>query len=677
MTWTAIDPSDANRLYCKVGNDQVWRTTAATTANASTVWQRISGGAPTSPFIIASMSVSAAGELFVVTTAPIVNGSLNSPLFRVSGGAGWTQQSVSGLPPGGFGHVVADTPGSYLFLSVGARVFLISEAIQGVWAATNYPGLPGSAIWNLATVRDGSAGPTLLRAAVTNRGIWELNLSMSFPPAIALYLRDNLLDTGWTNPSIEGVPNPYRPTEQVWHYQCADIKIDARQNASGGVTFFQTDPETGTLPPLDHVRFDQLLDNSENLPQDDQAWIHVQVQNHSVTPSGPVSVWVIYARASAGVPALSASASQSNNFAFWSQFLTNGTIVPGLPFDSPWTSVGTPMTLYAIDAASPKVASFAWTIPTLSSGDFGHYCMVAFIHSASAPVGESTRMNVDVITPSNPRVGQKNLHIGPPLPAVPSTGLPPRAWHEYIEFHNPGPERSSSQLRIDLRALPKELRVSFLLTPIETGKLLSESLHGIERIRKASGDDYLPSAIRRREGFVERILRAIVRFIRALFGGLLGGGDRSRAKSPRDRIADLLPVAYEAERSALVVVDDVRIPPFGSGAMLLRIENTGAVAPGTRWRLEIQQHQQVKGHEGTVVGGSTLEVVMDGDAKVPKREVPITMDPTADREERERVEREGKGQLFIPEWMREQKELAEREREMKWHIHEKGSDEPK
>lgn len=55
------------------------------------------------------------------------------------------------------------------------------------------------------------------------------------------------------------------------------------------VTFFQTDPEGSTLP-LSHVLFDQLKENSDNLPSADLAYVHVQVRNRGLSTAKNVSV---------------------------------------------------------------------------------------------------------------------------------------------------------------------------------------------------------------------------------------------------------------------------------------------------------------------------------------------------------------------------------------------------
>jgi hypothetical protein len=215
------------------------------------------------------------------------------------------------------------------------------------------------------------------------------------------------MDQGWLVPKPSDVVNPFAPTQRLWWWQCADIKIDAWQ--PGPPPFFQTDPE-GPLP-LSHVLFDLLVDNSQQLPTQDQAMVHVQVHSRTLTAIDNVNVWAIFTRASGGVPGLDSDPSSGDHFPFWNQFLTNGDIVVNLPSDSRWTSVGAPVTLHDIDAAHPRVASWPWTVPTLTAGDNGHYCIVVFVHSANYPIGETSVYNVDSLVPSNPQIGQKNLHI--------------------------------------------------------------------------------------------------------------------------------------------------------------------------------------------------------------------------------------------------------------------------
>ena len=397
--------------------------------------------------------------------------------------------------------------------------------------------------------------------------------------------------------------------------------------------------------------------------------MHVQVHNHSASPSGSVQVWAIYARLAAGMPSLAASPSLNNAFPFWSQFQAAGIIAPNLPADSPWKSIGAPVTLTGIDAAHPRLASWSWTIPTLSSGDLGHYCLVAFIHAANATVGETVRMNVDAITPTNRQVGQKNLHIGPPLPASPGpapgppTGGGPRpgpTWYPYVELHSPGPMHVRSQIHLDLRALPAALRVSFMLTPLPTERPLDRSTRGLLRTREASSADFPPSLRgRRRPGAVSLVAKLVAWLLRLLG---IGRVKPPGGSGPPDLLDRLRPVVYEAAPSEVVEIDGVRLAPFGTAGMLVRVENGGSLEPGSRHRFEVQQHMSLLEREGPLIGGATLEVVIAGTPATTTPPRPPTHDLTADRDERERAEREGERTRWVPPWMREQVERGQRER---------------
>jgi hypothetical protein len=87
--------------------------------------------------------------------------------------------------------------------------------------------------------------------------------------------------------------------------------------------------------------------------------------------------------------------------------------------------------------------------------------------------------------PTN-RSGQKNLHVGPPLPAGGdggggggAPGGRARRMREYIEFHNPTDEQRQASFVIDTRGLPPEIRTSFVLTRLDTIDPLPSSITGI------------------------------------------------------------------------------------------------------------------------------------------------------------------------------------------------------
>lgn len=656
-----VAPSPLNKdiLYCATNDQRLWTTNVGSTANSSTVWTEISGNKPIFSSGMASIALDNAGNVFVLFQASLNAGGVTSPLFQISGG-NWVLQPCSGLPTGfNFGKLLADpVQPNTLYASNGARVYQAS-LFEGTWAWTDISSnLPGQWIYDMWIGNIAPTGPAkvILRAAIPTRGVWETDVTAGAPnPTVALYVRDNFLDQGWLNPSPDGFPNPYDPSNPgatLYHYMCADLKVDAQQQGTGGAAnFFQTDPEGSTLP-IPRVLFDQLRDNSENLPSSDQAMVHVQVRNRSLTPANGVRVWVAYANAGAGLPGLNESPSQGNNFPFWNQFTVTGQIIPNLPGDSPWKSVGPPQLLPPVDAMHPQVASWSWTIPTLPSGDPGHFCMAVFIHSGASPVNE-TGMNLDDVTPRNPQIGQKNLHIGPPLPPQPGPGgggggggVPGGVrMQEYVEFHNPTPVMRQGSLVLELRGLPPQLRVSFQLTPLITVNPLASSITGIASAHTPGVIATLWSWLGELFWCVGRILERIGCWIENLGRWLLGLPRKSCKQPPAIKEPHFAPTIYEASPSAFVEIKGVQLKPYEFCAAKLNIQNTGGLPEGSQYTFHIQQ--QVS---GTVVGGAMYVVRIAGNLKFTLPPLALTIQPNVDVIEASDVDGAADDFRYVPPW---------------------------
>lgn len=637
----AANPVHPNVLYCCTNSNRLLTTNSGSTASSNTVWNEIVANHPGPGLIAFSIAIDQAENVYVLFPISFLMDGITSPLFRIDNGA-WAHQPCSGLPTVAslqFGKLVADpVQPDLLYATHGRGVYKLTLSLVGTVLTWNWedissdsagqrgPGsLPGNLVFNLwiGNIGTPSSPKIVLRAAIPGRGVWERDVTpRATNPSVNLYVRSNILDPGWFGPHVEGVLNPYDPREYVWHYQCADLKIDARQSCPGVPDFFQTDPEGGS-PPISHVLFDQLKDNSENLPTATEAMVHVQVHNRSWAPANAVKVWAIYADASAGMPALSASASLNNSFNFWSLFTPTGDINANLlPQDSPWTAVGLPVTLSGIDAANPQVASWLWTVPTLPSGNPGHYCMVAFVHSASAAISE-TSMEVDDIARRNKQVGQKNLHIiriAAPLSfrgdgrggAVRPSAV--AVAEEYIEFHNATSSPRVATLTFDLRRLPAQLEMSFKLTPLDTVDPLNRSVTGVADIRWPGLMErittWIGSVCQRIGGLVQWIgLRIENRGRR-----VVGLPARPSGRTPEAKLPDFAPAMYQAAPSERVEVKGVRLSPFGSCAALFWIRNRGTLEEGSEYWFDVQQDVN-----GRVVGGSTYVVRIAGERKVPQR----------------------------------------------------------
>ncbi len=612
----AAHPTNADILYCgTLLQQRLLSTNSGSTADASTVWTEATAGRPTN-LKISSIAIDGLGNVFVLLQTPVtvVGSPITTPLFQITGGTNWVPLGCSNLPTESqnYGKLVADpVQPNTLYASYGGHVYQLTLN-AGTWnwqdISDNLPRQVILDLW-IGNIGTGASPKVLLRAAIPTRGVWERDVTAgATPPAIALYVRDNTLDQGWLPRSPEGVPDPYNPGDTksiLYHYMCADIKVDAQVPGTASVApYFQTDPESP--PPITGVLFDELKDNSQNLPGSDQALIHVQVHNRSITPANNVSVWAIYCSAAAGLPALNKSPSMGNAFNFWSQFTGTGQVVPNLPADSPWHSVGSPQILSGIAAAAPKVASLNWTIPTLASGDPGHYCIAVFIHHAISPVNE-TSMDVDDITPRNRQVGQKNLQIGAPLPPGPKplSGPPHLGQLEFVEFHNPNAAVREANLVIDLRGLPPQLSTSFELSHIDSMRPLPQSFTGVARTRKENPEDFI-------EGDGEEC-RCFENLSREL-----AGVERVRCDCEQhDKLPHLEPIVYEAEPSERVEIKGIRIPGYGFITAAINIRNTGQLKAGIKFQFQVQQIVK-----GAVVGGSVYVVRTAGTPELkPQKEL--------------------------------------------------------
>ena len=647
----ACHPTDPDVLYAIAvepstpfpRNQRLITTTSASAANASTAWSEITRNKP-SDFKASSLTVDRNGDVFVMMRQPMTTmlpggASITSPLFKVSGDS-WSHLPCLNVPTGNFadgnlitfGKIVAHpiTPG-VLFAFHGARVYRVRFVVEdnmtfvrSGWKWEDFSdGLPGGWVYDLwaGDISGGvGANKILLRAAIPTRGTWELDVTDdAASPDLFLYLRDNLLDNAWLPRSPENVPNPYAPNERVWHYQCADIKLDSRQPGTpDGPDYYQTEPEGET--PLNHVSFDELTDNSQQLVFGERAQIHVQVHNRGARPAGNVRVWAIVCNAAAGLPALNASLSMGNTFNFWAQFSATGEIIPSLPADSPWRSVGSPRTLPPVDAEHPQVATWEWTAPEGNNFRLsGHWCVVAFVHSAASPLSETSNI-VDELVSRNLQVGQKNLHIGARIPQTAGGGgadagggrpsgvprdsgadTPADLMLEYVEFHNPTSNPREVSIRIDGRNLPPKLLVSAYLPDSGMPPDIAAAVSGVAEIRSYRDDDpELPPG----------------------YGA----------------------VVLDGASSSLIEVREVQLPPYDYASIMFSVRPVGELPAGSVYRLEVQQWgpswKPQDSPESSGIGGSTYIVRVAGESPIERP------DPDEPHEER-RVP----PMRFFPEWI--------------------------
>ncbi len=198
-----------------------------------------------------------------------------------------------------------------------------------------------------------------MRAATYGYGMWELELS-GMCPNVDVNIRDNKLDTGESIPSPDNVPDPTLLGSVVRWWESADIKVDA-------YPYFPADPL------FDGVEFD-LATAEDPVPNDathpNPNHLYVQVHNRGPLSAHNVKVKVLYADASAGLPALPADfwANYPND---WTAASAWNTVDPAVPFQN----------IPELLPHTPKVLMWNWTVPVTAAE---HTCMLAVISAGSS-----------------------------------------------------------------------------------------------------------------------------------------------------------------------------------------------------------------------------------------------------------------------------------------------------
>jgi photosystem II stability/assembly factor-like uncharacterized protein len=341
-------PDDANRVIVVMsgfGISHVWNGAVAATGTSAT-WTNISGtGAGTLPDIpvnALAIDPNAPDTYYIATDVAVYR--------TTSAGASWTQFSQ---------------------------------------------GLPNCAVFDLRL-----HNPTrLLRAATHGRGLWERKLDVASMPDVDLFFRDHLMATGRQTPTPSGVAAFEDPLQYValgdplWWWQCADIKADALE---GTVPSYQM-----PVAAVDYVAFESALQH-RNAQRGRINRVYVQVHNRGFAPGANVTVKLLYANASSGLPPLPAD--------FWTAFPNNSTNTTN------WTPIGTAKVIGALSPSEPTILEWDWNTPATAAQ---HTCLMAVMDSPSNPIPAGSKVfDVGSLVPNEKRVGLKNLHV---VDAVPGT----------------------------------------------------------------------------------------------------------------------------------------------------------------------------------------------------------------------------------------------------------------
>jgi len=316
-----------------------------------------------------------------------------------AGGASATWTDISGTAP----NRVPDVPANSLqadplnpdHLYVGTDIGVFRTTNGGTSWQLFSNGLPNTAVYDLRL-----HSPTrLLRAATHGRGLWERKLDVASLPDVDVYLRDHPMSTArivpTPSPVIATLEDPLQHValgNNLWWWMCADVKVDAPAPVT----------HTYQLPvaAVDYLAFETKLEH-RNPQRGILNRVYVHVNNRGVQVAASVTVKILYADASPGLPNLPAN--------FWTAFPGNGTTTV-------WKPIGAAKTISNLSPKRPQVLEWDWTPPLAAAT---HSCLLVVVDSSEDPIPAASKVsNVGTLVTSEKRVGLKNLHVidAPPAP---------------------------------------------------------------------------------------------------------------------------------------------------------------------------------------------------------------------------------------------------------------------
>jgi len=319
-------------------------------------------------------------------------------------GSTFTWTNISGTGSSG----VPDVPVNSLVIDpLNATHFYIGTDV-GVFRTTNAgstwqlfsDGLPNTAVYDLRL----QANTRMLRAATHGRGLWERRLDVTSLPDVDLYVRDNLMSTGrivpTPSPLIAAFEDPLQYVsvgDQLWWWQCADAKVDS----PAAITHNYQYP----IAQVDYLIYETLLRHSDT-QRGVTNRVYVQIHNRGIQTANNVTVKILYADASPGLPNLPSD--------FWTAFPGNGN-------QTFWKAIGSAKVIPNLSPRHPEILEWDW-VPPLSASS--HSCLLIVVDCPSDPIPAGNKVfDIGTLVTQEKRVGLKNLHVINALPSPYWSGL--------------------------------------------------------------------------------------------------------------------------------------------------------------------------------------------------------------------------------------------------------------
>jgi photosystem II stability/assembly factor-like uncharacterized protein len=398
---SAIDYVNSNLMYVGTDKGQVYRL-----ANSGGNWTATAIHASPLPGQYIWDIVALRGnvnEVIVVMAGFHISHVWHGAVAPTGTSAIWTD--ICGTDPGKLPDIPVNAlvidpvlPKTY-YIATDVAVYRTTDAGEN-WTRFS-EGLPNCAVFDLRLHK----ATRLLRAATHGRGLWERKLDVEKKmPDLDLFFRDHLMATGRHPPTPCPVTAAFEDPchyvslgDQLWWWQCADIKVDALE---GTVPSYQKPVAT-----VDYLVFENELQH-RNAQRGRTNRVYVQVHNRGFAAGANVTVKVLYADAAAGLPPLPAD--------FWTRF-------PRDSIDTTyWKPIGAAKVIPSLSPTEPAVLEWDWNTP-MTAAD--HTSLLVVMDSRADRIPRENKIfDIATLVSKEKRVGLKNLHIVDALPGT-STGF--------------------------------------------------------------------------------------------------------------------------------------------------------------------------------------------------------------------------------------------------------------
>jgi photosystem II stability/assembly factor-like uncharacterized protein len=386
----AIAPSNSNRIYAGTG-DTIWRTGQgkifrSDDGGTTSPWAEKTGTLPSArPLMDIAVDHTDENRVVVCYGGINVAGATGHVFISTNGGNTWTDISGN-LPDISVNGVAFDpTAPNTIYVGTDAGVYRTTN-LGANWEAFDN-GIPNVIITDLHV----DVVNNLLFVSTMGRGMYKLSIAPGgSEPAVDLFLRDSLLDTGERFPSPSNFPNPNDLSDQVYFWESPEIKVDVAPFYSPDLVF-------------DGVEFDEDLTHEDPIRGEVNRF-YLQVHNRGWQETTNVRVRAFFADASPGLPPL-----------------PNALLPPdfNLTSTADWKPIGPALTIPLLEPNRPVIVSWDWVVPTSSAT---HSCLLAVVSSDDDPI-TTTETNIGQLIRSEKRVCLKNLHVIDSLGPVPAQTL--------------------------------------------------------------------------------------------------------------------------------------------------------------------------------------------------------------------------------------------------------------